>query len=37
MTLETDLTDLAAAHARGVSVVDVREPNGRPVTSGARP
>ena len=27
MTVETDLTDLAAAHARGATVVDVREPN----------
>ncbi len=27
MTVETDLTDLAAAHADGATVVDVREPD----------
>lgn len=27
MTMETDLTDLAAAHAAGATVVDVREPD----------
>ena len=27
MTVETDLTDLAAAHAGGAPVVDVREPD----------